>query len=229
MKDLEQVPYRPLTPEEERRIFVENPHPRCPCILLLDKSGSMAGAPIRELNAGLVTFKNDLLSDSKATLCVEIAIVSFGPVTQDVDFVTADRFVPPTLAASGDTPMGRAITIALDMLESRKKIYGANGIAYHRPWVFLITDGAPTDPWEGAARRVHEEVADKKVAFFTVGVQGADFERLARMSPRQPLRLDGLRFRDLFMWLSASLQTVSRSRPGPDTEVALSPPGWASV
>lgn len=227
MRDLEQVPYRPLSPEEEQAIFAENPDPRCPCVLLLDKSGSMAGAPIRELNAGLVNLREELLADPHATRRVEIAIVSFGPVTQDVDFVTADRFVPPTLAASGDTPMGRAITTALDMLERRKEVYKTNGIAYYRPWVFLITDGGPTDPWESAARRVHDEEAGKRVAFFTVGVEGADFARLARMSPRQPLQLEGLRFRDLFAWLSASLQVVSRSRPG--TEVALPPPGGASV
>jgi len=35
----------------------ENPEPRCPCLLLLDTSGSMMGEPIRELNDGLVVFK----------------------------------------------------------------------------------------------------------------------------------------------------------------------------
>lgn len=29
--------------------FVENPEPRCPCLLLLDTSGSMSGRPIQEL------------------------------------------------------------------------------------------------------------------------------------------------------------------------------------
>ena len=37
--------------------FASNPEPRCPCILLLDVSGSMNGRPINELNAGLVTFR----------------------------------------------------------------------------------------------------------------------------------------------------------------------------
>ena len=32
--------------------FAENPEPRCPCLLLLDTSGSMGGTPITELNAG---------------------------------------------------------------------------------------------------------------------------------------------------------------------------------
>jgi uncharacterized protein with von Willebrand factor type A (vWA) domain len=30
--------------------FALNPEPRCPCLLLLDTSGSMEGAPIAELN-----------------------------------------------------------------------------------------------------------------------------------------------------------------------------------
>lgn len=39
--------------------FASNPEPRCPCILLLDVSGSMNGRPINELNAGLVTFRDE--------------------------------------------------------------------------------------------------------------------------------------------------------------------------
>jgi hypothetical protein len=44
--------------------FAQNPEPRCPCVLLLDTSGSMAGQPIAALNAGIQTFQDELLSDS---------------------------------------------------------------------------------------------------------------------------------------------------------------------
>ena len=53
--------------------FAENPEPRCPCVLLLDTSSSMQGAPIDALNQGLRTFKDELMKDPLASRRVEIA------------------------------------------------------------------------------------------------------------------------------------------------------------
>jgi uncharacterized protein YegL len=57
--------------------FAENPEPRCACVLLLDTSGSMGGAPVAALNEGLTTFKDVLSKDPVASKRVEIAIVTF--------------------------------------------------------------------------------------------------------------------------------------------------------
>ena len=43
-------------------VFAENPENRCPVVLVLDTSGSMAGKRIEELNAGLQTFRDELFS-----------------------------------------------------------------------------------------------------------------------------------------------------------------------
>ena len=206
--------------------FANNPEARCPCVLLLDTSGSMYGEAIKQLNNGLKAFDKELKQDELAMLRVEISIITFGPVRTIVDFISAKDFSPPILQASDLTPMGEAIQRGLKILEDRKGDYRENGINYYRPWIFLITDGEPTDDWKSAARMIHKGETDKKFAFFAVGVQGANMEILNKISHRQALSLDGLKFRELFSWLSHSLRSVSHSTPG--DEISLeSPKGWA--
>jgi uncharacterized protein YegL len=201
--------------------FALNPDPRCACVLLIDTSGSMNGTPINELNMGLQTFQKDLAEDSLASRRVEIAIVTFGDggVTKIQDFVTADQFTPPELGTSGQTPMGEAIHLALDLVEARKNEYKQNGISYYQPWVLLITDGAPTDDWRSAAQRVQSETNARRVTFFAVGVRNADMNVLTQITTRA-LKLDGLKFNELFVWLSQSQKKVSGSKPGDQTALA---------
>jgi uncharacterized protein YegL len=208
--------------------FAENAEPRVPCVLLLDVSGSMSGQPIAELNEGLVTLKDTLSADSLASKRAELAIVTFGGSVDVVqDFVTAEHFQPPHLTVSGNTPMGQAITTGLGMVTTRKNTYRANGVSYYRPWVFMITDGGPTDEWQSAADLVKQGEASKSFVFFSVGVEGANFDALAKISTRTPIKLKGLNFRDLFLWLSQSMKSVSQSSPG--DKVTLPPVGWGEI
>ncbi len=221
MTDSSQIPFGLVE-------FAENPEPRCPVVLLLDSSASMAGEKIRQLNEGLITFKEDLGNDELAAKRCEVAIVSFGPVREVTDFVGVEAFMPPVLEPMADTPMGGAILRGLDMLRERKDLIRQNGVGLYRPWIFLITDGAPTDHWAGAAAAIKEGEASKSFAFFSVGVEGADMEMLSQLGTREPLKLSGMKFRELFMWLSSSLKSVSRSTPG-EAVPLQSPKGWAEI
>ncbi len=234
-----------------------NPEPRCACVLLLDTSGSMGEpvpatgtnlvytvqhdgrmnsslaattTPIDQLNDGLRAYHADLLGDSLAAQRVELSVITFGGSVRTIyPFVSSYHFVPPTLTADGDTPMGAGIEEALDAVAARKARYKQNGLHYYRPWVVLITDGKPTDSWQAAARRVREGETRKEFAFFAVGVEGTDFDTLRQIAVRPPQQLRGYDFRSLFLWLSASQKAVSRSNPGQEHQVALPPVGWATL
>ncbi len=210
--------------------FAENPEPRCPCVLLLDTSGSMQGDSINELNRGLQAFREELFSDSLSMKRVEIAIVTFGPVSVMQDFTTVDNLRSVRLEAAGDTPLGAAVGRGLTLLKERKEILRTNGIKLFRPWIFLLTDGAPTDNWQHLPPIIRAGEENKSFSFFALGVKGADFTVLKQLVVREPMRLEGVRFKEFFLWLSASLKNVSRSNPGDKVEIPdYKPYGWADV
>jgi uncharacterized protein YegL len=159
----EQIPFGDIE-------LATNPEPRCPCVLLLDVSGSMAGAPIAALNEGVRAYKTELIADSLAAQRVEVAVVTFGGRVETVcPFSTAHSFEPPTLIAGGDTPMGQGIVAAIEMVEQRKKQYKQQGLHYFRPWIFMFTDGEPTDSWQAAAEQVKQKEACSVESLLGVG------------------------------------------------------------
>lgn len=216
--------------------FADNPDPRVPCVLLVDTSGSMEGLAIGELNAGIRQYRNELLTDNIAARRVELAIITFGgEVSVRQEFTNAHDFTPPLLEARGTTPMAEAVKQGVLLIEQRKATYQRNGVSYYRPWIFLITDGEPTDPaadWQAACAAVRFGEDQKKFTFFAVGTGQANFARLAEISVgRPPLHMKGIAFRELFRWLSNSQTRMSQSQVG--AALALPPAtgdgGWATV
>ena len=197
--------------------LVENPTPRVPICLALDVRGSMAGAPITELQEGVNMFFDAVRGDEVARFAAEIAIVTFGGVARKaLDFYSIERQEIPSLYADGGTPMGEGIELALDLLEARKTEYRNAGVDYYQPWLVVMTDGAPTDSIDSASHRIAELVGAKKLTVFPIAIgDQANISQLGQLSPnRPPLRLKGLNFREFFLWLSRSVSRVSQSTPG---------------
>ena len=210
--------------------FAVNQEPRCPCILLLDTSLSMKGVRIDSLNEGLRAFHKSLLEDDLAQLRVDVTVLTFsGNVTVVQDFVNASNFQPPQLkVSSGGTSMGAGIAKSVQTIVARKKSYKSEGIDYYRPWIFMITDGEPTDEVNQASKLIAEGEENKSFIFFAVGVEDADMDKLSQVSVRSPLKLKGTNFRDMFNWLSTSMAAVSQSQVGEKVKLP-SVDDWAEI
>lgn len=210
-------------------IILDAVEPRCAVVLLLDTSGSMVGEPINQLNQALIMFKEELLRDNLTTNRIELALITFNSQVSMVhDFCSPRDFQVPHLGAGGSTKMVDGILLALHSVETRKQFYRAHGIEYYRPWVFMLTDGEPDSDQDinQVADRITELEKRNRCVFTAVGVEGANMTKLRQVSPvRQPMQLKGLRFHELFQWLSASLQAISSSQPG--DQIPLPPnDGW---
>ena len=212
--------------------LADNPTARVPICVLLDVSDSMKGDPIRELNEGLKAFIEEILSDDMTRYSADIAILTFGGIVKKVfDFGRIEDQEVPEFKATSTTPMAKAVLQALEMLEERKKSYKDNGVDYYQPWVVLMTDGMATDDpslIEAAAKKTKELINNKKLVLFPIAIgNNVDLQQISSFG-RQPKRLEGLKFKEFFAWLSQSVSTISDSMPG---DKILLPPteGWETL
>jgi len=193
--------------------LIDNPSSRCACMLVLDTSGSMDGEPIRELNAGFQEFIKAVQEDEVAAYSVEVGVITAGgSVREELPFTTGTNIknVNP-FDADGMTPLGEAVNLALRRLEERKNDYKRTGVAYYQPWLVIISDGEPTDSWQTAAQNARALAEKRKLVVLSIGVKGADLSKLGQFSSKPAKQLDGLKFREFFQWLSASMSRVSSS------------------
>ncbi len=220
----QKLPAQPTEPPKLDSSLSQTTEPRCPVVLLLDTSSSMPHECINQLNAGIATFKREISTNTTASRCVEVAVITFGGSAQVAqDFTTVEKFSPPQLVAGGTTALGQGLELALSRIESRTTTYKNNGIQNLKPWVFLITASTPADEWEYAARLNRQTFANGTLNFFAVGIQGVELDILRQIAPPKvpPAILDPLKIQKLFYWLADSLKKVSSNDT--NRSVSLSP------
>ena len=211
---------------EEPRIAAPN-EPHMACVLLLDTSGSMSGTAIESLNRGINKFIQQTAMDEMAQKRVDVAIIAFDDSPRLVmDFTPISQMEPVQLTTGGLTAMGAAINMAIDKVKERNYFYYSTlGTQCYKPWIFMITDGAPTDDITAAAQRIHEEESKGthgKLKFFALGVNGYDKETLFKLTQRV-MALEDTDFSGIFNWLSESMCAISVSRVGENVQLSNLP------
>ena len=218
--------------------LINNPTPRVSVCLCLDISPSMSGrleygahpgtrgVPIDELNSGVKSFYQAIKKDSHAKYAAEVGVVAFSHSAFVVrDFDSIINSTPPQLELEmekGGTSIGSAVKACLELLENCKKTYKKTGVDYYQPWLVIMTDGRPTDNTHlSIAPKVVELVENNKLIIIPIGIgNAADKESLAMLSPKlPPLKLQGLRFKEFFEWLSSSVSAIPHSKLGEEVKI----------
>ena len=209
--------------------LANNQEQRLPCVLVLDTSYSMDGSPISELQGGLELFAHELKSDDDASQKVQVLIVKCGGNAEIIgDWIDAENFTPPILSADGGTPLGEAVSMAAEEIEKRKMIYRNNGISYLKPWLFIISDGVPTDQYKSSANNLVSQEKAGKFTTFPIAVEGADLNIMGEFSVRPPQKLQGTEFKKLFQWISASVR-IGSQKADDSEKISLPSVNWAEV
>ncbi len=208
---------------------------KVPCALVIDTSGSMSGSPIEQANAGLLLFEKEVLADSVAKQRVDLTIVTFdSSVDVARDFALLGDVVMPTLTTKGTTRLVDGVRQAVELIKGRIDWYFSTGQDCYRPYLLIITDGAPdADQDVGALKKELQELVNtghessekrghpRKFNVMTFAVDGAPAEKLAQFSPTTPIELKSQNFRDFFKYIATVTRQVSRSKA--EEKIDLSP------
>jgi uncharacterized protein YegL len=226
------------TPETvEMNVAVGEGMRRLPVYLLLDTSGSMAGAPIQALRLGVEQFKKEVEGDPFAKESVYMGVITFGGEAQFVtkglisfeDFV--EEFQSDSLSANGQTPLGQALWLLVESLDKDVKSSVKGGEKGDwKPLVFILTDGEPTDEWREPRQTILDRQTKKVINVITVGcgprINQQNLKDIA-IGPTFNMDNDNASFKRFFQWVSQSVRAASKAvsqTGGGDKPATLPPP-----
>jgi uncharacterized protein YegL len=131
-----------------------------PFYLVADVSVSMTGDPMDALNEIMPAVVDALAETPILADKVRFALIDFGsdaqvrlPLCDPLD----ENITLPSLSVRGATSYAAAFRLLRIEIESNVKQLKADGFAVHRPAVFFLSDGEPTDStteWQDAFREL---------------------------------------------------------------------------
>lgn len=213
--------------EQNANLSSESPRnkdQKCPIVLVLDSSGSMEGTGITELNSALQKFKDEVLGDPLLANRLEVGIVCFDDdsrLERSIDLISTETIMP-TITCGGTTNLVSGMKMAMEIIEERKVFYRSNNEQYYRPFICLITDGAPTNTVEeidALDLEIQQMSDNKKFILLPFGVGDADMAMLAKLAAQTEdqrlkekavayLMKDFKEFKNVFAFVSASISTA---------------------
>ena len=194
--------------------IINSSEPHMALIFMLDVSYSMAGTPINQLNAGLNRFKDEVCRYKPTKNILDVAVIAFNNSYEVVQsFVPIEYMSHIQLECGGGTKYTAPIREALSMADERSRFYRRSGTEPFKPWIIMVTDGAPLDNITQVVSEVRDAQNSEKVHFVALGVGEYDPKALQRLTDTV-IKMEGTDFTGFFDWVNQSVRSVSTTTPG---------------
>lgn len=186
-----------------------------PCYVVCDVSLSMADH-IDELNTGLREFRGAVHADASVTDRVLCSLVGFGDEPRVVQrLYPLDQLAElPAPGPCAGTNFGPVFPFLRSVIDTDVQALERHRVRVHRPLVFFLSDGQPTDPvtWPAAFSSLTDPAWQRRPRVVTFGLGDADEEALSRIGGfRTYLGRDGVRVGTAL--IASVMHVLSTSRP----------------
>ncbi len=159
-----------------------------PIYFVADESHSMRGAPIAAVNQGLVDLRDEVAQHPLIGKKVQFAVITFADTAEVPLSLSAlsEDLVLPTLAPRGrGTSYASALQALRQTIPSDVARLKATGYQVHRPSVFFLTDGQPTEReerWQTALAELKNPEFKERPNLLAFGVGEAESTVIAQLA-----------------------------------------------
>ncbi|HEY1519451.1 MAG TPA: VWA domain-containing protein [Solirubrobacteraceae bacterium] len=159
-----------------------------PMYFVGDESHSMAGDPIAAVNQGLIDLRDEVAKHPLIGKKVRFGIITFADSAQtrlELSELTED-LVLPTLAPRGrGTSYASALEALRHTIPADVALLKGNGYQVHRPSVFFLSDGLPTEKpekWRARLEELKDPGFKERPNILAFGVGEADPEVIGQLA-----------------------------------------------
>ncbi len=201
---------------------------RLPVYLLLDCSGSMQGSPIMAVNEGLDIIYNLLRNDPRAVDTVHISVICFADQATQYELVPLDQFQAPSLVAAGRTALGSALQLLIQSLQNDLISNTPTRHGDYRPLVFVLTDGEPTDQYQGVVQQLRQLQGSCRPTIVALGCGNRVNEGILRSLADSVFLMHNVSpeaIKSFFRWMSGSIVKTAQAGGALDPTLYNTPDG----
>jgi uncharacterized protein YegL len=210
-----------------------------PAYVLVDESASM-GPYVDDLSAGLVSLCEELRAAPMLAAKLRLAVLGFSDDVR-VHLAVADMRVETTLprvTVRGSTNYGAAFSDLAGRIPTDVRFLREEGYKVHRPVVFFLSDGQPTDfGWKRAlAKLTDRQRMPAAPNIIACGMGSAERQTIAEVASRPEFGFIAQRGADLgraisefFHALTASLIASSQALNSENPQLVVTKPEGFSI